>query len=50
LFKDWMRLSDGSSDLSGRDGAPLRYITLAELREHRTKDNAWTAIGGKASA
>ncbi|KAL6785995.1 CYB3 [Auxenochlorella protothecoides x Auxenochlorella symbiontica] len=45
---DWLRLSRSKADLSGlKGGAPRRGITLEEVKQHRTRDNAWTAIRGK---
>lgn len=30
-----------------KGGAPRRGITLEEVKQHRTRDDAWTAIRGK---
>lgn len=45
---DWMRLSNVATNLSGRkDGEPLRKITRAELAEHASEYDCWTAYQGK---
>lgn len=44
---DWVRLNQSASDLSGRNGAPLRKISLKELSEHTSQFNCWTAYQGK---
>ena len=42
---DWMKLTQVSKDM--RDGGPLRKISLAELAEHKSQFDAWTAYKGK---
>ncbi|BDA44056.1 Cytochrome b5 reductase 4 [Coccomyxa sp. Obi] len=45
---DWLRLSRTSSDLAGLKGQPLRRdITMEEVKQHRTVDDAWTVLRGK---
>ena len=44
---DWMNLVRTASDLSGRNGGPLRNITLAELKEHKSQYDCWTVYYGK---
>ena len=44
---DWMRLQKTSKDLSGTGGATKKHITLEELAQHSTPDDAWMAIRGK---
>jgi cytochrome b involved in lipid metabolism len=45
---DWMRLSNSSTNLSGRkEGEGLRKITVAELAEHSSQFDCWTAYNGK---
>jgi len=44
---DWMRLTKQNANLNGLAGGPLREdITMAEVREHRTKDDAWMVFNG----
>ncbi|KAK9451140.1 uncharacterized protein V1518DRAFT_412628 [Limtongia smithiae] len=43
---DWATLKSSGRDLSGT-GAPPGRITLAELKQHRRMEDAWTALGGK---
>lgn len=43
---DWIRLCRSGKDLAGNGGKP-RPVTLAELAQHNTADDAWTAIRGK---
>jgi cytochrome-b5 reductase len=46
--RDWIALMQGPTDLSGRNGAPLRRdITLEEVARHRTPEDGWTALRGK---
>ena len=44
---DWMNLVRSAADLSGRNGGPLRNISLAELKEHNTQFDCWTVYNGK---
>lgn len=44
---DWMRLCNSSTDLAGRQGAPLRAITMEEVQQHRTEHDAWSVFFGK---
>mmetsp|Transcript_1020 Transcript_1020/g.1299 ORF Transcript_1020/g.1299 Transcript_1020/m.1299 type:complete len:225 (-) Transcript_1020:274-948(-) len=44
---DWMQLTNAAKDLAGRKGAPLRNITMEEVRQHRTQYDAWTVWNGK---
>ena len=45
---DWMRLCNAATNLSGRkEGEPLRKITHAELAEHASQYDCWTAYQGK---
>jgi cytochrome b involved in lipid metabolism len=45
---DWMALvRGGRSDLSGLKGGPQRKITRAELAEHTSQYDSWTAFNGK---
>lgn len=45
---DWIRLTNGPTDLSGVGGSSgsLRDVTLEELSRHNTKEDAWLAIRG----
>ena len=42
---DWMKLTQVSKDM--RDGGPLRKISAAELSEHKSQFDCWTAYKGK---
>jgi cytochrome b involved in lipid metabolism len=42
---DWMRVMKAMSDVS--PGANHRRITLAELAEHKSQFDCWTAYKGK---
>eukprot|EP01041_Mallomonas_annulata_P011680 gene11680-24463_t len=44
---DWMRLCQSGQNLSGRKDSSLRKIHLAELQEHKSKFDCWTAHNGK---
>ncbi|KXZ49260.1 hypothetical protein GPECTOR_22g853 [Gonium pectorale] len=45
---DWLRLSKSGTDLNGLDGASLRRdITLDEVKQHRTPEDAWMVLRGK---
>ena len=45
---DWVRLTKERGDeLSGRNGAAMRKISRDELKEHKSKYDAWTAYAGK---
>lgn len=43
---DWMNLMK-KSDFSCRNGGPLRKVSLAELAEHNSEFDCWTAYNGK---
>ncbi|KAG8967783.1 hypothetical protein FRC03_009332 [Tulasnella sp. 419] len=43
---DWARLKSSGEDLRG-GVTELMRITPSELKEHRTRDDAWAAFGGK---
>lgn len=45
-LKDWIRLCQRSTDLSGTNGHILR-VTTDELAKHCTEEDAWTAINGE---
>ncbi|CAG8516710.1 5047_t:CDS:2 [Acaulospora morrowiae] len=42
---DWARLKNSEADLRGV--TEIKTYTLEELKQHRTKDDAWTALNGK---
>lgn len=42
-----MRLCESATDLSGRQGAPLRAVTMEEVRQHRSEHDAWAVFHGK---
>lgn len=45
---DWMRLTNTHPDLAGRKGQPkTRAITMAEVKQHRSKEDAWLVLKGK---
>ena len=44
---DWMNLMRVSTDMSGRNGGPLRKISLSELKQHTSQFDCWTAYNGK---
>ncbi|KAK9464103.1 uncharacterized protein V1516DRAFT_669565 [Lipomyces oligophaga] len=45
---DWAMLKSKGIDLSGRPpGTPTLRISKDELRQHRSTEDAWTALGGK---
>lgn len=44
---DWIKLTQSANDLAGRKGQPLRKITHAELSEHQSQYDCWTAYNGK---
>lgn len=45
---DWMRLTRTHPDLAGLNGKPNnRAITMAEVKQHRSKDDAWLVLKGK---
>ena len=44
---DWMRLCKSHPDLSGLRGArPRDDITMEEVRQHKTKEDAWMVFNG----
>ena len=43
---DWIRLCRNKKGELGAPGGEKRPVTLAELAEHSTEDDAWTAIRG----
>lgn len=43
---DWIRLCRSKKGELGAPGGEKRPVTLAELAEHNTEDDAWTAIRG----
>ena len=44
---DWMRLCKTHPDLNGLKGGKLRDdITMAEVRKHKTKEDAWMVFNG----
>ena len=47
--QDWLRLTRSSTeDLTGNGGRPLgRKISLSEVAQHRTEDDAWMVLNGK---
>mmetsp|Transcript_32665 Transcript_32665/g.58984 ORF Transcript_32665/g.58984 Transcript_32665/m.58984 type:complete len:225 (+) Transcript_32665:365-1039(+) len=44
---DWMTLLRHAKDLAQRKGAPLRDITLAEVKLHNKPYDGWMALRGK---
>ncbi|KAK9808694.1 hypothetical protein WJX72_002088 [[Myrmecia] bisecta] len=45
---DWMHLQRTHPDLAGRKGETFRKdITLEEVKQHRTENDAWTVLRGK---
>ncbi|CAG9462223.1 unnamed protein product [Pedinophyceae sp. YPF-701] len=45
---DWMRLTKTDPNLNGLNGArPSKKITLEELGQHSTPEDAWMAVRGK---
>ncbi|KAI3431757.1 hypothetical protein D9Q98_004799 [Chlorella vulgaris] len=45
---DWVRLTQTHPDLAGLAGQrPRRGITMEEVAQHRTEDDAWTVLAGK---
>lgn len=46
-LSDWVRLCQVSSDMSGRNGGPLRKVTVSELAQHKSQFDCWTAYNGK---
>ena len=42
---DWMKLTQVSKDM--RESGPLRKISAAELSEHKSQFDCWTAYKGK---
>ncbi|WIA37962.1 hypothetical protein OEZ86_001339 [Tetradesmus obliquus] len=43
---DWLRVARSGADLTGGQGR-RRDITLEEVRQHRTADDAWMVLHGK---
>jgi hypothetical protein len=43
---DWIRLCRNKKGEMGAPGGETRPVTLAELAEHNTEEDAWTAIRG----
>ena len=43
---DWMNLMK-RADVSGRKGAPLRRISMKEVREHKSRYDCWTVYNKK---
>lgn len=44
---DWLRLTQRDPDLNGLGGKALRSdITMAEVRAHKTTDDAWMVLNG----
>eukprot|EP00955_Chlamydomonas_euryale_P057790 356894-Chlamydomonas_euryale.AAC.1 len=42
---DWLRLTQRDPNLNGLDGKPLRQdISMAELRKHKSPDDAWMVL------
>ncbi|KAL3144400.1 hypothetical protein ABBQ32_004152 [Trebouxia sp. C0010 RCD-2024] len=45
---DWMRLTKSHPDLAGLAGKSRnRAISMAEVKQHRSKDDAWLVLKGK---
>ncbi|MCO5562909.1 hypothetical protein L7F22_016545 [Adiantum nelumboides] len=45
---DWLKLTRTQTDLAGLNGAPnRRLITKAEVKQHRSEDDAWTILKGR---
>jgi cytochrome b involved in lipid metabolism len=44
---DWHRLMQASNNMDTRNGGPPRRISMAELKEHRSEFDCWTAYNGK---
>ncbi|ODQ63616.1 cytochrome b5 [Nadsonia fulvescens var. elongata DSM 6958] len=44
---DWSKLRSSGKNLRGVEYPGLIRVTAAELAQHQTKDDAWTALGGK---
>ncbi|KAG2500659.1 hypothetical protein HYH03_001425 [Edaphochlamys debaryana] len=45
---DWLKLSKSGTDLNGLGGQALRKdISLAEVAQHKTADDAWMVLRGK---
>jgi cytochrome b involved in lipid metabolism len=44
---DWMRLTTNAADLAGRKGAPLRKISMEEVRRHNSEFDAWSVLDDK---
>lgn len=45
---DWVRLTQKDPDLAGLRGAPLRRdMSLEEVAQHATEDDAWTVLRGR---
>lgn len=44
---DWMHLTQSNIDLSGRQGKPMRAISIEELKQHNTSFDCWTVYKGK---
>ena len=44
---DWIKLSHAAGDLSGRKGEPQRNVSFAELADHSSQFDCWTAYNGK---
>ena len=44
---DWHRLMQASNNFDTRNGGPPRRVSMAELKEHRSEFDCWTAYNGK---
>ena len=44
---DWMRLMQASTNFDTRNGGPPRRVSRAELKEHKSEFDCWTAYQGK---
>mmetsp|Transcript_22249 Transcript_22249/g.60049 ORF Transcript_22249/g.60049 Transcript_22249/m.60049 type:complete len:137 (-) Transcript_22249:337-747(-) len=42
----WAKRCEAEANISGRNGAPLRTISLEELAKHNTVEDGWCAIHG----
>eukprot|EP00798_Chlamydomonas_sp_ICE-L_P012584 gene12584-15808_t len=45
---DWLRLTNSKTDLSGLKGKrPRKDISMEEVRQHKTREDAWMVLHGK---
>lgn len=45
---DWLKLTRTQPDIAGlKDGTNRRLITKAEVKQHRSEDDAWTVLKGR---